>query len=1051
MTVLAALTLAAAATTVRAESYSYQGQVQFKVNPKDPCAPAYNEASYTITIYGRDDSAQARIEGYLDGEKIVHAHFGGNNLGRLSILYPGETSPSHSLSLRPAGNGAFVGELDSQTIVAALVGCKFQKASISFSKTASHTPQPLDQAAKLFDMDTRSVQAYLQAVQGKVKESLPVLQEGLNVKERLLAPASPQLLPYYYFVGVVHFLEGTIPAALPLDRKAAAVCEAAYGPESVCSALMLTALGQALVTIGNYAEADTTLRRAQDICDKLCDPEARFRGTLLRSSGDVQLYTGHYADAEATYNQALAFDKRVFGPKSSEVSTLLNDLGGLYGLTGQYPKAEASLRQGLSIDEKLIGPDSPMIIANTISLARILHSMGRDAEAETQARRGLAAVQKYLGPERPDHPAVSLAMLTLAEILRAEARYGEAEPLYRQALANIQKYLGPDSPGVAGVSTRLAMLLRATGRNAEALTLLKSAYRITHISENPVLAWQVPGQLMQFYAADKPANPAVAIFYGKEAVNRLQSLRGNLAGSGPDAEKAFVSAAEVSAVYRTLADLLISQGRLSEAQQVLAMIKEQEYYNFTERGADQGPKTVASMNAREKELDDLSAKEISVGKEYGALQEKLRKDGKLGSADRKRLEDLRGQMDKAQASFDVKSAAVAKSSADPEAQKRRGQEINDFSRAFQGTLKEMGHDAVLAQYFIEDDRVAILLTTPNAVVVRESTVKRQDLIDQIRAFRKTLSNPSQDPLPQSQALYRVLVEPIAADLRTAGAKTLMLSLDDMLRYLPFAALNDGKGYLIENLSLVMVTEAVRDKLARQSNADWRVWGMGVTKGGKNYEALPYVGDELNGIAGNKGILSGKVMLDKEFTESSLRDGLDQSYPIIHIASHFQFTSGSMNDSFLLLGDGSTMTLSQIKTKLNFNGVELLTLSACETAVGDAGSDSSGVEVEGLGALAQEAGAKAVLATLWPVADGSTALLMHALYKAHKDDHLDKAEALRSAQLALLHGTVQAEDGKARRGLSRMSSAQGGNFKPDPNAPFAHPFYWAPFILMGNWL
>ena len=502
-------------------------------------------------------------------------------------------------------------------------------------------------------------------------------------------------------------------------------------------------------------------------------------------------------------------------------------------------------------------------------------------------------------------------------------------------------------------------------------------------------------------------------------------------------------------------DLMIADGRPAEAQQVLAMVKEQEFYEFTQRAAQaDAPKTVATLNASEKQLDDLNVKYVSLGKEYGALQEKYRQEGdRFGAADHARLDELRKSMDAAQANFEARSSEIAKSASDPEAQKRRRTEINDYSRAFQGTLKDMGHDAVVAQYIVLNDKVAILLASPNAVIARESKIKRQDLYARIRDFRKALANPNQDPLPSSQALYQILVAPIADDLRQAGAKTLMVDLDDMLRYVPFAALHDGKNYLVETTSVVMVTEAVRDKLSKAPKSDWSVWGLGITKPGPGYEALPYAGVELNGIAGQKGILAGKVMLDGAFTERSLRDGLDQSYPIIHIASHFQFTPGSMDDSFLLMGDGSHLTLAQIKTKLNFNSVELLTLSACETAVGDDSTSHHGVEVEGLGAIAQQAGAKAVLATLWPVADASTAALMRALYQAHKVDRLDKADALRQAQLALLHGSAKIDDAdNVSRGLRRAGTSQsGGSFKVNPGAPFAHPYYWAPFILMGNWL
>jgi CHAT domain-containing protein len=499
---------------------------------------------------------------------------------------------------------------------------------------------------------------------------------------------------------------------------------------------------------------------------------------------------------------------------------------------------------------------------------------------------------------------------------------------------------------------------------------------------------------------------------------------------------------------------MITDGRPGEAQQILAMVKEQEFFEFTQRSSlSDAPKTVATLNSSERQLDELNSRCISLGKEYGALQEKFRKDGdKFSAADHGRLEQLRKARDAAQAEFEAHAAEVAKTANDPEAQRRRRMEITDFSRAFQGTLKQMGHDAVVAQYFVLDDEVAIFLVTPDAMAPRQSKITRQDLYAQVRALRKALSNPNLDPRPQARALYQVLVAPIAEDLRQAGAKTLMLDLNDVLRYVPFAALYDGKNYLVENISVVSVAEAARDKLAASPKPDWSVLGLGVTQAGPDYGALPYAAVELNGIAGQNGILRGQVLLDKAFTEKSFRDGLDQLYPIIHIASHFQFTPGSMSDSFLLLGDGRRLSLADIKIKLNFDSVELLTLSACQTAVGD-DDTARGTEVEGLGAIAEQAGAKAVLATLWPVADASTAALMRILYQVHKVDRLDKADALRQAQLALLHGSANVGDTDiAARGLTRASTSEAaGNFKTDPNAPYAHPFYWAPFILMGNWL
>ncbi len=141
-----------------------------------------------------------------------------------------------------------------------------------------------------------------------------------------------------------------------------------------------------------------------------------------------------------------------------------------------------------------------------------------------------------------------------------------------------------------------------------------------------------------------------------------------------------------------------------------------------------------------------------------------------------------------------------------------------------------------------------------------------------------------------------------------------------------------------------------------------------------------------------GVMEGDTYMDHAFTMARVKIALSDQRPVLHIASHFKFTPGTESDSYLLLGDGGRLSLRQIREDdLQFDHVDLLTLSACETAVGD---NARGAEVEGLGAIAQKQGAKAVLATLWPVADKSTGIFMREMYRIRAEQKLTKSEAIR---------------------------------------------------------
>ncbi len=182
-------------------------------------------------------------------------------------------------------------------------------------------------------------------------------------------------------------------------------------------------------------------------------------------------------------------------------------------------------------------------------------------------------------------------------------------------------------------------------------------------------------------------------------------------------------------------------------------------------------------------------------------------------------------------------------------------------------------------------------------------------------------------------------------------------------------------------------------------------------------------------------------------------GLRQRPPVVHVASHFRFKPGDETDSALLLGDGNFLSLAQINALQNpFGGVELLTLSACNTA--SSGSGANGKEIEGFGALAQKKGAKAVVASLWPVADRTTQLLMEEFYRGREARKLTKGEAIRQAQIKLLRGELSkpAPEALANRDIVHETTATSSvpKFTVDAKRPHAHPYYWAPFILIGNW-
>jgi CHAT domain-containing protein len=292
----------------------------------------------------------------------------------------------------------------------------------------------------------------------------------------------------------------------------------------------------------------------------------------------------------------------------------------------------------------------------------------------------------------------------------------------------------------------------------------------------------------------------------------------------------------------------------------------------------------------------------------------------------------------------------------------------------------------------------------------------------------------------------------------------MWSLNGVLRYIPMAALYDGRQYLVERYqNIVFIPESIL-KLSYPVRPNWEVLGLGVSQGIDGSAPLSGAERELRAIIRDqpmgrettpRGILPGTIRLNRDFTLQAMIDSLrDGGYPVVHIATHYTFFPNDMKRSFLLLGDGRHLTMEELQFQgAIFAGVDLLALSACDTASVKA---ANGMERESLAVVAQKLGAKSVIASLWPVNDVGTDELMETFYRLRQaHPGISKAEALRHAQLSLLKGAMPSQNsdaGDLRRTTRPTSSSTtvSAPLKCEPKAKYCHPYYWAPFILIGNW-
>lgn len=368
------------------------------------------------------------------------------------------------------------------------------------------------------------------------------------------------------------------------------------------------------------------------------------------------------------------------------------------------------------------------------------------------------------------------------------------------------------------------------------------------------------------------------------------------------------------------------------------------------------------------------------------------------------------------------------------------------------TIDELDPQAAVIYPIILSDRLEVILSVAGQPLQKFTTYVSQATIDRtleiicnslynrsinnsaVNIFSTTPINPrevienTQTLLPMLQQVYSWTVEPLAEELATQQIKTLVFVLSGKLQNVPMSALYDGKQYLLEKYGVALAPSLQLLGTKPTPRTELKVLAAGLSQQvevkGEIFPALQYVPEELNQIEAI--FPQSRLLLNREFTTSSLERQLEEGFPIVHLATHGVFSSDP-EQTFIITGDRNPIDINTLSSLLNSSNTppELVVLSACDTALGDERA------VLGLAGVTVRSGST-TLASLWSVDDASTTKLMKRFYREYENPASKKVDALQTAQLSLID-----------------------SLRADPPLPELkdlppHPYYWSPYVLVGNW-
>lgn len=721
---------------------------------------------------------------------------------------------------------------------------------------------------------------------------------------------------------------------------------------------------------------------------------------------------GHFEDALVAWGEAAgAF--AAGGDAKGQIRALLGK-GNAYLALGRHAEAVAALEDAHTRAEALA--DAELIAIASAGLGSGYLLTGRSDEAGNLLAAAIAkarAVGRWDVAARAGNDQGS----RLASIDRVDS----AVETYREALQDAER--ADDRLTVAKIRVNLARALQSAKRPDEARQALDQAItelRSLPSSHEQAYALISAGRLLAAGAESDPSNQMAKVL-----ANDALTFAAASAEQIDDPRALAYALGYQSALYEKAgrADDALALARQATFAAQRANAPESLYLWQWAVGrllAEQGD-SVAALESYQRAVYTLNAIRPDLVGGYRAGKASFREEvGPLFL----QLADLELQEAVAKVDAAEREASLRRVRETVEALK--GVELADyFQDDCVAALKSrtVGIDKLAARTaaiypIIFDDRIELLVSLPSGTKLYTTRVPSDKVEKAVTTFRTMLERRVTRQYRRfSMLVYNWLIRPVAADLEEQNIDTLVVVPDGVLRLIPMAALHDGEKFLVEKFAVATSPGLTLTDPTPIERKNIRVLFSGITESVQGYPALPNVEGEIEKISK---MYPGTVLENKAFVKERVQSELrDTEYSIVHLATHGEFVRDA-GESFVLTYDGrldmDDLEYAMSMTTFREQPIELLTLSACQTAAGD---DRAAL---GLAGIAVKAGARSALATLWFINDQASAVLVSEFYAQLQDPSLSKVKALQQAQLKLVR-----------------------------DSRYEHPIYWSPFLLIGNWL